>query len=380
MARLPHYIIEGVNLFDGNLSKVKQRRLLVYIDFMIRNNLQDVFYIGIDNIGCQLQACGILRIGQDVELRRACLRNSISLLLKYECLELVLEDEMDSSNTNLKKNVQNKLRNICKYSTNVKLNPVALEKIKHLYSLQNSMQSSNCLRLQNFVYNELIRRFQYSLNTDVASCRLKLASLLYASGHLQAALRVLEDVETRYHMKVKTVCCWRGIKGERDLQVFANMKPDKCDNVFNELPFAFCVRFVRQEMYCAPYILWFEMNRLIAEKEVAQRIKLEKRWMDYAEVDARPFLYYLQYLTYVGLGERDKQLHAMGKLESYTCIHDELKNLYHPETALNLLGHCYEMEGDNEGALHYYKESLSWLGTNNAANWHVQRVQRLVNI
>ncbi|KAH3769933.1 uncharacterized protein LOC127844359 [Dreissena polymorpha] len=110
MGRLPHYIIEGVNLFDGKLSKVKQRRLLVYIDSMIRNNLQDVFYIGLGNIGCRLQACDIVRIGQDVELGRACLRNSISLLLKNQFLDTFLPaigtitDEMKSSNKNFEKN------------------------------------------------------------------------------------------------------------------------------------------------------------------------------------------------------------------------------------------------------------------------------------
>ncbi|XP_052251592.1 uncharacterized protein LOC127858456 isoform X1 [Dreissena polymorpha] len=385
MGRLPHYIIEGVNLFDGKLSKVKQRRLLVYIDSMIRSNLQDVFYIGIDTLGCRLQACGILRIGQDVELGRACLRNSISLLLKFECLNSflgVITDQMKRFNTNFDKTIQNKLRNVFEYSTNVRLKSVVLEFVKNLFSLQNSMQSSYILRLRNSVYNELIRRFQYSLQTDVASKRLKLASLLYASGHLHSAVRVLEDVEKRYHRKVKSVCSCRHIKGDCDLQVFASMKLEKCDNVFNEPPFAFCVMFVRQEMYCAPYILWFEMNRNIAEEEVAQRNPLEKQWMDRAEVDARPFLYYLQYLTYGGLGERYKQLHAMEELDSYTCIGDEMRmiNLYHPETSLNLLGHCYEMEGNFQGALHYYEESLSWAGTNNAANWHVQRVQRLISI
>ncbi|KAH3748594.1 hypothetical protein DPMN_183040 [Dreissena polymorpha] len=386
MGRLPHYIIEGVNLLDGKLAKKKQRRLLVFIDSMIRNNLHDVFYIGIDNLGCRLRARSALRIGQDGELGRACLRNSMSLLLKFECLNVFLQFIMEvityrlkKTNTNFEKTIQYKLRNLLEYSTNVRYKPVALEYIEHLYALQNSMQSSHCLRLRNVVHNETVRRFQYSLKTDVASSRLKLASLLYASGHLHSAVRVLEDVEKRYHSKVKTVCSCRDIKGDRDLLVFASMKSDNCDNGFNEPPFALCVKFVRQEAYCAPYILWFEMNRNITEEEVAQRTHSQNRFMDCAEVDARPFVHYLQYVTYRGLGERGKQLHAMGELESYICDPINQINLYHDETSLNLLGHCYEMEGDYERALHYYEESLSWFDTNNAANWHVQRVQRLIS-
>ncbi|KAH3716511.1 hypothetical protein DPMN_059234, partial [Dreissena polymorpha] len=79
------------------------------------------------------------------------------------------------------------------------------------------------------------------------------------------------------------------------------MISDKCDNVLCERPFAFCVKFVREEAYCAPYILWFEMKRNMTEEEVSQRTYNEKQWMDYAEVAARPFLHYLQYLTYGGL-------------------------------------------------------------------------------
>ncbi|KAH3740036.1 hypothetical protein DPMN_046731 [Dreissena polymorpha] len=114
-------------------------------------------------------------------------------------------------------------------------------------------------------------------------------------------------------------------------------------------------------------------------EEVAQRKYIEKDWMDCAEVDTRPFLHYLQYLLYGGLGERENQLHALRVLESYICDIGNLINMYHRETALNLLGHCYEMEGDYEEALDYYEISLRVSGTNNAANWHVRRVLRRIS-
>ncbi|KAH3897047.1 hypothetical protein DPMN_021231 [Dreissena polymorpha] len=181
------------------------------------------------------------------------------------------------------------------------------------------------------------------------------------------------------HIKVKTVCGKRNIEGDRDLQVFANMTSDSCDNVHSEPSLAFCVRFIRQEAHCAPYILWFELNRSMTEEEVEQRHDVEKRWMDNAEVDARPCLYYLQYLTYGGLGERNKQLHACEFLKS--CIFNSRNAIkaYHLETALNLLGHCYEMEGDYQRALYIYETSFRLHETNNAANWHLQRVQRIMS-
>ncbi|XP_052260152.1 uncharacterized protein LOC127864530 isoform X2 [Dreissena polymorpha] len=384
---LPHYIIEGVNLFDGKLSVVQQRRLLQYVNYLIKNDLQDLFHIDIDEFGCRLRACGILRIGQAGarELDPVRLRYGIRCLLKFEYFEncsSVLTEKvyaMQSSNTNFQQDIQYKLRAVVENSTNGKLTTVAFDLIYHLFALLNSVQSSTSSRLPNPAFIEIIRRFRYSLKTDVVSSGLKLASVLYCFGHLHAAIRVLEDVEKKDHIKVKSVCGMTEIYGERDLQVFANMMSDSCDNVHSEPSFAFCVSFIRQEAHCAPYILLFEMNRGMTEEEVAQRHHQEKRWMDSAEVDARPFLHYLQFLTYGGLGERNKQLHEFKKL--WSCIFDQRNsiNMYHLETALNLLGHCCEMEGDYQGALLYYEMSLRERHTNNAANWHVQRAQRIIS-
>ncbi|KAH3740257.1 uncharacterized protein LOC127850612 isoform X1 [Dreissena polymorpha] len=385
LGRLPHYIIEGVNLFDGKLSKLLQKRLLVYIDSLIRNNLQVVFCIGIDNIGCRLQARSMRHTVQAGELRRVLLHNSIRLLLKFEYLDSLkpvltfIKHKQISSQTTFDHNLKYVICNCFECfenSRNAMSKTAALELIKHFHALHISVQSSYYLRLQNVLDSENIRRVQYSLNLDVATSRLKFASMLYCSGHLQAAVRVLEDVERRYHSKVKAVCGCREYQRDGDLKVFADMLLGNTDN--SELPLAFCVNFSRQESHCAPFILLFEMNRNITDEEVKQRAFTEKQWMDSAEVDARPFLYYLQYLTYGGLGARDKQLHAWRVLESYICDIRNKINLYHQETAVNLLGHCYEMEGEYEGALNYYEESLGIYDTNNAAYWHVRRVLRLL--
>ncbi|KAH3740370.1 hypothetical protein DPMN_047076 [Dreissena polymorpha] len=275
LGRLPHYIIEGVNLFDGKLSKLLQKRLLVYIDSLIRNNLQDIFCIGIDNIGCRLQACSMRHTVQAGVLRGVFLHNSIRLLLKCEYLERMnnvltyIKHEQSSSHTTFEHKLKYVILNCFENSTHAMSKTTALEFIEHSYALQISVQSSYYLRLQNVLDSENIRRLRYSLNSDVASSRLKFASILYCSGHLQAAVRVLEDVERRYHSKVKAVCPVRELEGETDLKVFADMLLGNTDN--SEPPFTFCVNFLRQESHCAPLILLFEMNRNITEEEVAQR-------------------------------------------------------------------------------------------------------------
>ncbi|KAH3896983.1 hypothetical protein DPMN_021167 [Dreissena polymorpha] len=370
LGRLPHYIIEGVNLFDGKLSKVKQKRLLVYVDSMIKDNLQDVFHIDIDNTGRRLRACSMRRFVHGGEQRRVSICNSISLLLKYDCVTTFLSRLMDticllSSNNTFEEDMPHVLRNALECYRNSRLKTAALKFIKYVHAFQNSIQSSECLRLGHVVNSGTVSRFQYSLNSDVASGRLKLASVLYCGGNLQAAVRVLEDVERRYHSNVKAVCGWRG-NGGKDIMISGN----------TETQFAFCVSFFRQELYCIPFILLFEMNRNRFEDELDERSYNEHKWMLSAEVDALPFLYYLQYLTYEGLGERYNQLRALEVLELY--LGDNRNKLFHQETAINFLGHCYEMEEDYEAALHYYRESLRWGNKNNAANWHLARVHPII--
>jgi len=94
--------------------------------------------------------------------------------------------------------------------------------------------------------------------------------------------------------------------------------------------------------------------------------------MDWAEVDARPFMLYLQYLTFGGLRERQRQLQALQGLWDICTI--TLEDIYHPETVANLLCHCLEMEGDMEGALVGYNASRDFMPRNNAANLHIHRM------
>ena len=119
------------------------------------------------------------------------------------------------------------------------------------------------------------------------------------------------------------------------------------------------------------------MYRAVGD-DVDHRSDSQREWMDWAEVDARPFLLYLQYLTYRGLGVRHRQLEAFHRLENIVTS-DKLDQLYHHETVFNLFGHCCELEGDVEEALNAYNTSLRNKPRNNAANWHKQRLELFMN-
>ncbi|KAH3710317.1 uncharacterized protein LOC127857155 [Dreissena polymorpha] len=370
MGVFPHYIIPDVNLFDGKLSRSQQLRLLKYIDSMIKNDLHDIFHIDIDNLGEWLRAF-VRNQTEGREIRQATLSHvSICLKVIYERYVRVFSHICNNlffipriSKRDFKTTVARIITVLLKMETGKEQ---AFEFVQQFYAILTSLSVPECRKFGLSLTYERLSAFRHVLDTDVASSHLKMASVLYCSGNLHSAVKVLEDVDMRYKYRVKAVCGQIGVPGDRDLDVFKTMVGE---DVLTELPFALCVRFVRQEAHCCPYILRFEMNRNTTEEEIRLRNYIDHKWMNCVEVDARPFLYYLQYLTYGGLCEREKQLQAMNNLERIIFSRNN-----HGETDINMIGHCHEMEGDCNMALKLYTLSLSCRPANNAANWHFSRI------
>ncbi|KAH3860265.1 hypothetical protein DPMN_023159 [Dreissena polymorpha] len=245
-------------------------------------------------------------------------------------------------------------------------------------SFHVSMQASMIIQNQCHL-NKCVILFKQSLSTDVTSNRLKLASFLVSTGYLQSALIVLCDIQQRLNAKPIKVCCPCGNRNLSDtlLETFTRYSVGKCSS--NENHMALCVRFLKYEAFCVPPALLLEMNRTGIEAEYSKLDRIQTDWDRHVSVDADVFMYYLKYLTYGGLGDIRKQLSALEGLTE--CIQNHTEELYHLETAYNLLGHCVEMTGHCleltgllEKAASVYLMSLQSKPRNNAANWHIRRL------
>jgi len=202
---------------------------------------------------------------------------------------------------------------------------------------------------------------------------------LYCKGDLQMAADVLDDVERRYDNTVQAICgCHR-----MDPLVTKPRKefPEllyECDtDVLMTNKVAYCVRFLRQEVFCAPPIIHFEMVRAVGD-DIQHRDPIERGWMNWAVVDARPFLHYLQYITFRDLGLRHRQLQALRSLHFSNMYGIEQKQVFHPETATNVYAHCLEMEGNIDDALGLFLASQEFFPRNNAANLHIRRLANIL--
>jgi len=377
----PHYIVENVDLFDKKLCRECQVKLEKQIRVMIQDDMHVLFNLQIDDLGERL-----MQLHPHVE-RFPDQSASVCGKLTFDMSQFYVLDftqiskcMCDSRDTGFYQGAIDFINVLMLRQANGTLSRYESNSaqflITNLLSSLASVVSSNCIQTGQPVPREVWQMYSETLDSDVASSRLKLASMLYCMGDLHRSAFVLNDVQQRLDNSVTSVCGIRRPPNEQPSEAF-------CENAFRHgnpetltRKVAFCVRFTREEMYCAPAILWIEMYRSVGD-DVAYRDPVDRIWMDWAEVDALPFMLYLQYLTFGGLRERQRQLQALQGLWNICLNRVTLGKMFHPETVANLLCHCEEMEGHMEEALGLYNASRNDMPRNNAANRHILRLTGL---
>ncbi|XP_052815819.1 uncharacterized protein LOC128242629 [Mya arenaria] len=374
----PHFIIPEVNLFDGKIPRRCQLTLMEKIKEILNNNLMILYDLQYDSLGQRLP--GPI---SDMSKKRSTLLRSINSVLACDLIKQASKKCFEMANIELN---PVKFLRILSVVTVIPENDYimniltsyerrAISVLKPLiYSFLASGTSSFYIQHGHQLTPELFQLYERSLDTDVTSSRLKLASMLYCRGYFRMTADVLNDVERRYDENVYSVCdCGRKIEGEEPPELFS-------ESAINDLNYdtairkvALCVRFLRLEAFCVPPILLYEMNRAMND-DVQDREPPERNWMDMAVVDSRPYIFYLQYITYGELGLRFRQLQAQRNLMNCFGNHNILRTMHHPETASNLIAHCWEMEGNFFEALRCYMNSARNVPINNAANWHIRRL------
>jgi len=386
----PHYIMDTVNLFDGKLNPEQRGNLHTILTIIIDNHLAPLAFIESDNLGVRLLHKFYTLAIRDITPRRA-VNQGITGFLSVNCnyrqmvlVRQILHDAADYTAGDLclyllSKITQLPLQQIQRHYSEETLCQIdAVNKtllIRHLNQYLASTAASICLQHGINMGERIWTLYSIALNTDVASTKLKLASMLYCKGDFQLAADVLENVEHRYDNKVQAMCgCGRMDTFEhKPHETFAMALNEEDYDVFALDRVAYCVPFLRQEAFCVPPILHYEMVRAVGD-DIHRRHTSEREWMNWAVVDSRPFLHYLQYLTFRGLGHRHRQIQAflsLGVSIKDGLLHDQL---FHLETAVHLYAHCLEMENRPDLALRLYLASLEAIPRNNAANWHIRRL------
>jgi len=382
----PHYIVEGVDLFDGKLCRECQVCLEEAIKVMIQDDMHVLFHIQMDDLGRRLlePSCKVGRgPGEDVNAHICgkLVRDMFQMYmirLRNICFQLCTDSKGEFETRLINKitylqSIETEVRDDHRKSFFIRF------LLKNLLSTKASVVSSHYTQTGQPIPQEVLTMYEESLHTDVTSGKLKLASMLYCREELERAASMLHEVERDFEMSVQPVCgCGRSPYNEELSDAFCEYMLKNDDPEMWTKKLAFCVRFLREEEMCVPQFLWHEMNRAV-EDDVDHRDCHDREWMDWAEVDARPFLLYLKYLTFRDLGDRDKQQKAFDSLKYIATSCEELNKLYHQETVRNVYGHCLELEGNVQQALRVYRHSQRYRPRNNAANHHIARLERDMN-
>lgn len=369
---LPNYFIPKHDLLEGQLDK-ETRSLVVRILSGIISRPQDsLSQLATDDIGPRFLHKNSQVIRQVLkpvgEIKYAILNQAIGyhmfkFLLKLNALVYV-ELRQGDSDYNINKvkeyialcdRFEGKGEEEMRFAVGL-IKPVLYTTLGCLLGAKSTSGSSKAVL-------EALKWLQIGTESDLTSGRLKLASAFYSKAEYKRAEEILAEIETEYSGDyVMKVCGCRPNIRFQMRRGFYDGAIYHLDGHAVHTQCAYCVIFTRSEKSCVPIEFQKEMYRS-TPKEVKRR-QQKDYWMDWACVDAFPFLHFLQYLTYRALDDRkrsDRALHILHELV-------EAEDWYHKETIWNLLGQCYETKGDSEKAMLCYRRSTDILPTNNAAN------------
>ncbi|XP_060576581.1 uncharacterized protein LOC132733873 [Ruditapes philippinarum] len=363
----PHFIIPGNNLMRGKISPAVKPYILEILSNII--NSEGVALLGIkcDDLGSRLH----LKFNNLCTIKTSDIISGTLLFNLAKHIYMTLKE----INYHLKDSSPNEAVEILKNYVSKTINgqyegldKTASNLIAPIYcTTLGSVLASLNIYHYNTVSADALKLISLGLNTDVASSKLKLASILYCVQEIQKADSVLSEIERRYDLQiVEPVCSCHDFEKKTPRQGFFKL----CD-IHNEeilqYTTASCVIFLQCEIHCVPNELRYEMFRSTQEDRMF-RTEEDNKWMDCAVVDSLPYLYFLQYKVYSHLGRHDQKQAALFKL--IRTIKEE-PNLGHRETALNILGKCMEQEGRAGDAFQCYSMSLNIRGRNNAAKIHI---------
>ncbi|XP_045216485.2 uncharacterized protein LOC123566443 isoform X2 [Mercenaria mercenaria] len=397
----PHFIVHENNLMVRKFSAEVKQQLLERISNLIPFDGISLFGIQIDDLGKRLQIKlnMINEVHHDIPqpdeytmMTTADLLHriaSISISKNHYDYELLHRKKDQSLEMKLKILLRTVLRFTRYYRAGSMLDKTACRLLAPMCCTSTgSLIASQNIQINRTVSPQALAWLDAGQDSDVASSRLKLASIMYCTGDMEKTACILSHIEKQFNTTVtETVCGCYNFHQQYSKRGFGQLCCQYDEAEFKFIV-ALCVRFFPAEINCVPHELQYEMFR--STQEDLQHRDILDDWMDWAVVDSLPYLYFLQYKTYGNLQKPEEQQQALNKLvwvirtelNLAWVIRTELNlawvirtglNLAHTETALNLLGQCMEQENRPVDALQCYRVSLRHRERNNAAKIHICR-------
>ncbi|XP_052226713.1 uncharacterized protein LOC127841691 [Dreissena polymorpha] len=385
----PHYTTVNVNLFAGKLQWNEFPVLIDLLKDMILNNVSCLQNVKMDDLGNRISSNSTYSTnGLPFEkLDIVVASKMFKYMIHYSCGFYI--HGKDEAVETLKEITEHalyiqKLENIKNTSTGLIRSAVSTTLPFH-YSIHAAMKASLCIGNNQSLPQEIFTLCEKSLISDVTSSRLKLASIYFSAQRFEEAAAILKQVDALISNKVIPVSPFV-TNNEFSSKMMGRGKDFK-DILQKEI--ALCTIFKRHEINCVPRQLVAEFYRTVTVEDAGCRrnyprnewmdledagFRLSFSWMDLAVVDSLPYMHYLQYLIFRNSELIGDKVSALKNLLDHVIFKVSESYQYHIETSLNLIGHCFELEGKLEFAWQSYKESVKFRPQNNAAYWHMFRM------
>ncbi|KAL3869872.1 hypothetical protein ACJMK2_042499 [Sinanodonta woodiana] len=332
----PNYFIPHENMFLGKLSVHKSFCLCNILSHLIAMDFRYLTLITFHGIGQALsQACSRIyslhlipysggnQLGETHDSDVLCLKDPIFWSIRLHLTILI---------DHLKKNcnvIDLLIDHIHEYESckDVLLQDYLFVWIKLLYSHVGCELAASCFARYDFNRQEIETAhsyIQYGASSDVTSGRLKLAGFYLKRREPLLAENVLNAVERDFDHCVCELAITDRVNIDEDA-IQEIVSGDLTTLQTYRYLLALSVLYLPSEIYCIPPPLSNELFWSVPES---------------IEVDARPYLYFLQYQTYLIMGKSNERIVALKKLASASS----LKRIRHHQMYWKLLQCCVKQE------------------------------------
>ncbi|KAH3829689.1 hypothetical protein DPMN_102917 [Dreissena polymorpha] len=241
------------------------------------------------------------------------------------------------------------------------------------FNQKASVDASRSIENNIVISDAIDKMFRDSLRSGKISCYLKYASMLVCTQQYEKAESILNEVHITPDMVEFSWFLDNFLKlGEHVKFAKSNSPLDIMKDCLGKIVTQ--VSFWREESHCLPKHLVYEMYRRTTDANKSEYSKLiNERWKGAAVIHARPFMFYLKYLSSRDTNiKQESVLNIVQYLEDKFIGRDNFDS--HIETTLNILGHICELENNISAAWTTYAISLLYVPMNNAALWHLFRL------
>ncbi|KAL3859615.1 hypothetical protein ACJMK2_009829 [Sinanodonta woodiana] len=357
----PNYFIPAENIFLGKVNSLVQRSLSNMLHDLFRQKGRYLTMIPYDRIGQKLTiACHlpITQINAEMEeiTKQMSLAVAMTLASMHEARFDILRDGFP---------ILPLFERLSSYAGRQESCTI----LKRFYcSTLGSRLAAQCLK-QTFLDQEgLDIAYEFLLlgsDSDVASGKLKLATLYLLQNNGLLAENILKTIEENYTFLVSNI----SLEAIKDSIIFRIVNENILITDVVRYYVAFPVPYLPSEMHCTPGALIPEMFRSTGSHHVSLNPN-EDYWQSWAVVDPKLYLYFLQHECY---HQQNKIIYKMVALSNMIWVirHEQLK---YKDTALNLLAYCLKEDGFLVQSYAVLSKSMKMKNHHNAAKWQIARL------